>query len=229
VLAIGFATVYCVSDPDRHQPLPALPALPRWLWRRMGRWTRLVVVLALLAVPAGALALVPSLRESRQEADARLQRERAEQRARLVRRLRAEQRPVRGRSDARAPAGASAARRLALRAQLMRDMRGAIGVDARARVRRGDLDGPIRRVTCEPFPRSVDGAGADRDLGRRRGRFACVAVTAEFEGGVIGHPYRTRVDFHTGRFAFCKTTGRAGPEREQLVTVPRACGGNRSG
>jgi hypothetical protein len=113
----------------------------------------------------------------------------------------------------------------------MDELSAAILADARLRVRRGALDGPIRRVQCEPFPRTLDGVGADRDPSRRTGRYACIAVTAEFArgeesiGGVIGHQYRTRVDFQSGRYAFCKISGQAGPSREQLATTPRACGG----
>jgi hypothetical protein len=218
-----------VAQPgDRYEPLPALPELPRWLWRKMGRTARVVAALAVLVVAAGAAIAVPGLRESQREADERVRRERAEQRAELIRRLNAEQRPVAGRSGARDARGAD---RLAARAAVMGDLAAAIGADARGRTRRGELSGTIRRVTCEPFPRTVGGTGADEDLSRRAGRFSCVAVTAEFErtaaspGGVIGHGYRARVDFRTGRYTFCKITGRAGPEREQVVTIPRACGG----
>ncbi len=86
-------------------------------------------------------------------------------------------------------------------------------------------------MECEPFPRSVDAVGAHEQLGRSSGRYACVAVTAEFgtgeagATGVIGHQYRTMADFETGRYAFCKVSGQAGPSREQLVTTPRVCGG----
>ncbi len=72
---------------------------------------------------------------------------------------------------------------------------------------------------------------ANEDLSRRRGRYSCVAVTAEFgtgelgATGVIGHQYRTEVDFHSGRYAFCKVAGQAGPSREQLATTPGVCGG----
>jgi type II secretory pathway pseudopilin PulG len=225
------ATLGGMAQPgDRYEPLPALPELPRWLWRKLGRRARAAIALSVLAVAVATAALVPGLRASQQEADERARAERAEQRAELVRRLRAEQRPIAGRSEAVA-AGAPAAEQLAGRARIMAHVRGAIGADARARTRRGELDGSVRRVTCEPFPRSLGSAGADEDLSRRRGRFACIAVTAEFErtsdnpGGVIGHQYRTLVDFGTGRYSFCKITGRAGPEREQIVTIPRACGG----
>ncbi len=215
---------------DRYEPLPSLPELPRWLWRKLGRRGRIAIAITALAVAAAVAATVPGLREAQREADARTQRERAAQRAELVRRLEAEQRPVAGRSGIR-DAGRTRADRLVARAAVMGDLGAAVEADARDRVRRGELTGTIQRVTCEPFPRTVGGSGADEDLGRRRGRFACVAVTAEFArteespGGVIGHRYRAKVDFPTGRYAFCKITGRAGPEREQVVTIPRACGG----
>ena len=221
----GTLGVVAQSD-DRYDPLPALPELPRWLWRRMGRTARVAAVLSVLTVAAGAAAAVPTLRESKRDADARSERDRAAQRAELVRRLRAEQRPITGRSDATVRGDG-----LAARARVMSHLGAAIGADGRARVKSGELDGAIRRVTCESFPRTVGGTGADEDLSRRRGRFSCVAVTAEFErtesnpGGVIGHGYRALVDFRTGRYTFCKITGRPGPEREQVVTIPQACGG----
>lgn len=219
-------------EPERYEPLPSLPELPGWIWRRMGRGVRVALAVVLLAIVAAGVALAPAIDRSKEERAQRAQRERAERRARLVRTLTLEQRPIAGRSDSVAPAGAGAGEQRAARAALMGDLEGAILADARRRVRGGALKGPIRRVACEPFPRPVDGTGADRDLSRRRGRFSCLAVTAEFKrsessvGGLIGHQYRTRVDFATGRYAYCKITGQAGPEREQLVTIPRACGGD---
>ena len=212
-------------DPPRYEPLPGLTELPAWAWRRAGRGARIGAVLVLLAAIGFAAAMVPALRDSaREQADA-LQRERAEQRAELVRRLEAEQRPLRGRSRAVAPAGATARERLAARALLMDDLNATIEADARARVSRGELDGRIRRVECEPFPRNLDVAGAEQDLTRTRGRYWCLAITSEFTGGVIGHQYRALVGFETGRYAYCKVTGQSGPSRDQLVTTPRACGG----
>jgi hypothetical protein len=81
----------------------------------------------------------------------------------------------------------------------------------------------------------VSASGAEGDLGRRFGRYACLAVTAEFAGSEtqeassIGHPYRMRIDFDSGRYAFCKVSGRAGEgaiQDKPLVLVPRACGGH---
>jgi hypothetical protein len=205
-------------DPPRYEPLPGLAELPAWVWRRAGRGVRIGAGLVLLAAIAVAVAMVPALRDAAREQDDALERSRAEQRAELARRLEAEQRPVRGRSRSVAPT-------LAARAALMDEMAAAITSDARARVRRGELDGRIRRVACEPFPRTVNGIGADRDLTRRRGRYSCLAITSEFTGGVIGHQHRVLVDFETGRYAFCKIAGQSGPSRDQLVTTPRVCGG----
>jgi hypothetical protein len=166
------------------------------------------------------VALVPALRDSAREGSEAVVRERAERRAALVRELEAEQRPRFERSASVAPR-----RQLSARAALLDEVAATIATDARARVRGGELAGRIRRVECEPFPRGVDGAGAEADPTRRRGRYACLAVTSEFEGGLLGHQYRALVDFTTGRFAFCKVSGQSGPSREQLVTTPRACGG----
>ena len=205
-------------DPPRYEPLPGLAELPAWVWRRAGSGARISAVLLLLAALAVAVAIVPALRDAARAEDDALQRSRAEQHAELARRLEAEQRPVRGRSRSVAPT-------LAARAALIDEVSAAIAADARARVRRAELDGRIRRVECEPYPRTLDGIGADRDLGRRRGRYSCLAITSEFSGGVIGHTFRVLVDFETGRYAFCKVAGQSGPTRNQLVTTPPICGG----
>ncbi len=216
---------------DRYEPLPDITRLPAWIWQRMGRGVRIAGALVLLTVVAGAALLLPGIEESKDDRARSEERQRAAARAELARRLEREQRPRFARSAAVAPAGAPAAARLAARAELVNQMPAALLADARRRVRGGTLDGPVLRVECEPFPRSVDGRGADTDLSRRTGRYSCIAVTAEFErseqsiGGVVGHQYRARADFESGRYAYCKVSGQAGPSRDQLVTTPRACGG----
>lgn len=216
---------------DRYEPLPDITRLPGWLWRRMGRGVRIAGALMLLALVAGGVALLPGIQESKDEGERAEARQRAAARAELVRRLEREQRPRFARSAAVAPVGAPARERLAARAELMDELPAMVLADARRRVRAGRLDGPVLRVECEPFPRSVEARGADTDLSRRTGRYSCIAVTAEFGrseesiGGVIGHKYRALVDFGSGRYAYCKVSGQAGPSREQLVTTPRACGG----
>ena len=45
---------------------------------------------------------------------------------------------------------------------------------------------------------------------------------------MIGHPYRVRIDFESGRYALCRVAGRPGEgslQARQAVTVPRVCGG----
>ena len=197
----------------------------------MGRGTRITLGLVLVLLIGGGIALIPAMQNSSAERERAEEQRRAEARAELARRLQAEQRPRFARSAAVVPAGAPAAERLAARSEMMGGLRADIAADARRRVRSGSLDGPILRVECEPFPRSVDAVGADADLSRSEGRYSCLAVTAEFErseqsiGGVIGHQYRALVDFETGRYAYCKISGQAGPSRDQLATTPRACGG----
>ena len=230
-----------MSEPDRYEPLPGIAQLPAWIWRRMGRGARIAAAVAVVATIAIAIPVGLEVRESVQADDRAEERERAERRARLIRTLRREQRPTEGRSDSVAPPGAGDEELLAARAGLFDDLAAAILADSRRRVQQGTLDGPIRRVRCQGFPRTVGGIGAHERLTARRGRYSCVAVTAEFtagaasEGGVIGHPYRAMVDFESGRWAHCKiSSGRtwgasaleqAGFEGEPEVVTPRACGG----
>ena len=216
---------------DRYEPMPGIVDLPGWLWRRMGRTVRISALGVFILLIAAAAALVPVILETKEDQAETDRRERAERRAELIQRLETEQRPRHRRSTSVAPPGATPGEQLEARAALVDELNAEILADARARVRRGELDGPIRHVECEPFPRSVDEVGAYEQLGRRTGRYACVAVTAEFGSGevgatgVIGHQYRTMADFETGRYAFCKMSGQAGPSREQLVTTPHVCGG----
>ena len=150
-----------------------------------------------------------------------------------IRRLQAEQRPRFAVSDSLAPVGAAPGTRLEARAALMDELSASSGADARRRVRRGALDGPILGVECEPFPRTLTGVGAERDLSRRSGRYACLAATARFKagessiGGALGHPYRAKVDFQTGRYAFCKISGRPGPTADPRVTTRAPAAGDR--
>jgi hypothetical protein len=159
----------------------------------------------------GTVALVPALDRARDERAATEQRTREVMHDRRIRALAAEQRPRYGRLS-KAPA----------RAAGVNELGAEIVADARRRVEAGTLRGPIRRADCEPFPRSLH---PERQLARRRVRLACLAVTADFETGALGHPYRALVDFRTGRYAFCKVSGRPDPIPDPDVTTPRACGG----
>ena len=213
---------------DRYEPLPGIAGIPGWAWRRLPKAGRVAVALFPLVVIALVLAFGPGIdrsKDERAQAEAeRLARLRAERTARL----RAEQRPRFGRG---APAGADVGRR----ATLLREARLAVDADAGRRVAAGSLDGPVRGVACEPYPRSVDSTGAHLDPSRESGRYSCLAVTREVPGGergegsLIGHPYRLRIEFASGRYALCKVSGRAGEGSlavQELVPVPRACGGS---
>src|ERR671914_342718 len=216
---------------DRYEPLPGFTEMPAWLWRRAGRGVRIAPRLFLLFAIGVTAAVAPAIDESKDERAATERREQAAQQAALIRRLNAEQRPRFARSRSVAPAGASERRQLEARAGALADLEAAILADARERVRRGRLNGPIRRVGCSPFPRSVDGVRPEEDLSRGRGRYGCIAVTADFGGtdegvgGSLGHPYRSVLRFGSRRHAFCKIWGRPDPATLRQVLVPKACGG----
>ena len=220
-----------VSDPDRYEPLPSIGELPMWLWRKTSRGLRVAVAVVVVLCTAGGLVAARDIREDRRERDAAERSRRAAVREERARRLRAEVRPIARRSDSVERVGAPAAQRLVQRRGLVADASAGIVADARRRIRTGELDGEVKRAQCREYPRTAGGPPPEEDLGRPQARYTCVAVTSEFErnaasrGGVIGHPYRLRVDFRTGRYALCKATGVTGPERERIVVIPRACGG----
>jgi hypothetical protein len=168
---------------------------------------------------AAAAVLVPAIGRAGRERAAEQTRATQAQHAAAVRRLKAEQRPHYGHS------------RHGARPAMLRDASAAILSDARRRVAAGALRGPILRVTCEPFPRTVGGVPPERDPAKRAGRYQCVAVTASIAGtagneaGLLGHPYRALVDFGSGRYAYCKIGGRPDPIKDPAVTTPKACGG----
>jgi hypothetical protein len=223
------------SPAERYEPMPGIVDLPAWIWRRLPGPGKVAVILFPIVAIGVGLALGPGIEESKRERaqseEQRIERERAAREARL----REQQQP-------RLASGAAAPDSVAGRERLVAGAGASVLADARRRAAAGELRGPIRDVTCEPFPRSVSGRGAEHDLSRRAGSYSCLAVTARFEGsqrdeqgayaqseaGVIGHPYRVRIDFSTGRYAFCRVAGRAGEgglRARQAVTVPRVCGG----
>jgi hypothetical protein len=63
--------------------------------------------------------------------------------------------------------------------------------------------------------------------------YDCIAVTSELPKdedlpqGVIGHPFRAVADYSTGRYTWCKVSGRAGEgglsAKDPAVRLPRAC------
>jgi hypothetical protein len=62
--------------------------------------------------------------------------------------------------------------------------------------------------------------------------YDCIAVTSDLPsgesspGGVLGHPFRAVADYSTGRFTWCKVSGRPAEgslTSPGLVRLPRAC------
>jgi len=212
---------------DRYEPLPGFFELPAYLWRKLPRLGKAAVVAVALGLVALAIALSPAIQKSKEDrarSDAALS-------ARLERQeiaeIRREQRP---RFDRGAPAGAN----LAARRRLLDGAAASIQADASSRAAAGEFHGPILRVQCKPFPASAAAAPADQDPARSTGRYGCLAVTSDIpatsgnRAGVVGHPYRARINFENGRYAFCKIRGRPGElavRANAQVPVPQACGG----
>jgi hypothetical protein len=214
-------------ESDRYEPMPGVAGLPKWVWGKLPRSGRIALALLPFAIVALILLLGPGIDDSKDRRAEAERQQRAQQAAERVAQLRAEQRP-------RFERGTPAGRDLAARATLVAALPVAIQADARERVAAGALDGPIRSVECEPYPRSVDGQGAHLDPSQTTGRYSCLAVTRgapateHNEASSIGHPYRVLVHFDTGRYAFCKVSGRPGEGsigREIAAPVPQACGG----
>ena len=220
---------------DRYEPVPGIVDLPAWIWRRLPGPGKVAVLLLPVVLIAVGLALRPGIENSKEE------RARAEEQ-RVVRERAAREAALREQQQPRFASGPAAPESVAGRGALVTAAGASVLADARKRAAAGEFDGPIRDVACEPFPRTVSGRGADQDLSKRSGSYSCLAVTARFEGsqggeaeayaqseaGAIGHPYRVRIDFGTGRYAFCRVAGRAGEgglRARQAVTVPRVCGG----
>ena len=215
-------------QPDRYEPMPGILDLPGWVWRRMPPLAKAAMVVSFVALIVVAIVIGPGIRESKREREQAERQQRIELRKAREASIRREQRP----RFANGPAATSG---VAARHGLVEIASAAVLADARRRVEAGQMAGPIKDVDCEPFPRNVTGIGADDSTDQRFGRYYCVAVTAKFDrnaataGGLIGHPYRVRIDFDTGRYAFCKIAGRPGEgsfKRRIGVTVPTACGGN---
>jgi hypothetical protein len=212
---------------DRYEPLPGLAQLPAFVWRRMSRGARLAAVAAAVGAIVLAVLLAPGIQRGKEE---RARAEAAE-RARLQRleleRTRHEQLPRFARGT---PAGSD----LEARAALVASVAASIRADASKRSAAGEFNGPIKRVECRPYPPTVDRVPADRIPSKRIGLYACLAVTSDIpatsgnRSGVLGHPYRTRIDFRTGRYGFCKVRGSPGElavRAQPGVPLAPACGG----
>jgi hypothetical protein len=210
---------------DRYEPLPGFFELPAFLWRKLPRAGKVAVAILGAGLVVLGVVLSPVIQRSKEErarADAALSARLERQEIAAIRR---EQRPRFARA---APAGTD----VAARERLVASAAASIDVDASRRAAAGEFHGPILRVKCDPYPPSS--AAADQASSSPTGRYKCLAVTSDIpatagnRSGVVGHPYRTKIDFRTGRYAFCKIRGRPGElavRANALVPVPRVCGG----
>jgi hypothetical protein len=117
----------------------------------------------------------------------------------------------------------------ARRDALVRDLEAAITRDARARARRGVLDGPIAHTRCE----RAEIAGEER-FARVFGRYQCLAVSST-NRSVRGHPFETgypfvaTIHYRQLRYVWCKLNPRPGEKAAgkatAVVPVPRVCAG----
>jgi hypothetical protein len=212
---------------DRYEPLPGFFQLPAFFWRKLPTAGKAAVVAAGVGLVALAIALSPAIQRSKEEQakkdaalSARLERE-------LLATMRREQRP-------RFARGTPAGKDIGARQRLVDAAVASIQADASKRAAAGEFNGPILRVRCKPFPPSEATVPADQVASMRTGRYSCLAVTSEIpetagnRGGLVGHPYRTKIDFENGRYAFCKTRGRPGElaiRARQDAPLPKVCGG----
>ena len=189
------------------------------------RW--ILAGLALAGVIVAAILILPGVFDAKRETEARVAREHAARVAAERKRLIREQRPMRGKpanlKPPRPNAGASEV--LAARKQLVIALEGAILADAQQRVKSGELDGPVKSVSCGPLIRNPGNVGEEEDLSNRRGRYDCVAVKREvMKGGKVvglfGHPFVGTADFKRFTYVWCKDNKVPGERGKPLAKVP---------
>ena len=197
-----------------------VPAIP---WRRVA----LSATAAVVGLMAAGVVVVPLIEEGKRDAERRERTEREAAARREEARLREDQRLHIGKSSLRDAGGAPAESRR-VRRILRRELEAAITRDARGRVRRGALDGPIVDTNCVPS------RPADAGLSSRSGLFKCFVVSGESVGArgvplVSGYPFVATIDYRDGTLAWCKTNPRAGEKAGgstlARVRLSRACAG----
>lgn len=193
-----------IWTPPRDVEVPPVP------WRKL-----LAVGLPLLAVTGVAAWLIVDNasedRERREAAAAREELERKKERAAL---LRLEQVAKRATIEP------------APRPEMVVALERHVLSDALSR----DLKRDVRRVECEPHPRSVVRDAIENDPKVKSNRYRCMAVTSDIPGrvkGVIGYPFLARIHYDTGALVWCKSTEIPGerliPDPRTVVPPPRAC------
>ena len=226
------------STPDRYEPLPGLLEIPGFLVRKVpprARKPAAVAGVVLLAAVAVALVLsIPAITDSKNERAAGEARAERENDALRSAQLKAELRLREGRGPA--ARGLTGAEAVDAHQALVAKLNADVEADAQSRVQSGEFTQSVARIECERFPRRVGNQDPALDPAARTGRYSCLAITADAprsdtqNPSSIGYPYRALVHFGSGRFAYCKITGRPGEgglTGEIPLRVPAACGGSQ--
>jgi hypothetical protein len=225
------------SSEDRYEPLPGLLEIPGFLVRKIPPRARKPAAFAAailgVAVVVALVLSIPAITDSKDERAATEARQERDRQAQRAAELQAELRLREGRGEgARGLTGSEA---VAVRQALVGDLNAAVLADAHSRVQAGEFTQSVDRVECERFPRGARGEDPALDLGTAAGRYSCLAITADSPRvetnapSSLGYPYRALLQFNSGRFAYCKISGRPGEgslTREFPVRVPEACGGD---
>lgn len=182
-----------VWTPPREAEVPPPP------WRKIA----IGAVLVLIVLGGAAALIVPEIEEGKDErAEAERRRDAAYEAAK-ERKLEREGK-VRTGEGIRPSGQLSPAEERRARRALVRDLEDSITRDARARVRRGNLKGPILRTECEINPPSQ--RPRERDLSVRSMEYDCVAIRREDPGGsfTVGHSFEAVVDYRRFRYSWAK-------------------------
>ncbi|MEI2701996.1 MAG: hypothetical protein V9E83_06300 [Baekduia sp.] len=194
------------------------------------RHGRLLAVAAALLLVLAAAAVAVTLSERDRAADRA--RERRSTAAVLRARVERIQAPHRGSEPELVPgAGSTPAARLEARAALVGRVEQAILRDARRRDRAGELDGPVRSVSCKALSGDSRTPTDDLDLSKPIGRYSCTARVRDVVAGsgrrvaVFGHAYVAALDFRTMTYVYCRNMPAQGERGVALVKVrlARAC------
>jgi hypothetical protein len=199
------------ADPaaeERRKPLPNLLRLPGQLWRLLPPLGKVAVGLALAALVALAVALIPPALDNADENRANQRRASAANFAEIRRRLAEDQRPRR--ATLSLPAGAAPT-------EIARRLEPRVMADVRTRVSAGTLDGPIEQTSCRPVRRTQEAGSLV---------FTCLAeqfreADAYRDRDVVsGYRFRARVKLATGATAWCKENPRPlHPAQGEFVVV----------
>ena len=192
-----------------------------------------IALVAVLAVIGGAVALLaPGINRSKENQAREAARSLARARAAERRRIKRLEIAHFGRGHRRRPPALSAPAERRLRHAVLAELERAITGDARGRARRGQLQGPIRATSCDPFPPTVSNIGPETTLKGAIGKYACTAIEDYIPNGAggrgaLGYPFWAKVNFRTLRFAWCQINPRAGERTigQDLAVVPppKAC------